>query len=74
MAVNPADVAPDIAALRERHPGWFFCSVWAAAASGPDCRLLCGQRHGVTVIDWTPDAVTAKIRREEARLTPRDLP
>jgi hypothetical protein len=62
---HPAGAAGDLAVLREQHPGWLFTTVWAAAGTGPDRRLLCAQRHGVVLSDLTPDALSAKIRREE---------
>ena len=59
----------DLDTLRERHgkDGWFFTSIWAAAGSGPDVRVLAAQRRGVTLSDLTADALSDKIRREDER-------
>ncbi len=66
---NPNDDAAtdDISRLREAHPDWFFTTVWAAAGSGPDRRLLVAQRHGVVLIDFTAEALSRKIRAEGQR-------
>ncbi|MDR0346431.1 MAG: hypothetical protein LBI49_25585 [Nocardiopsaceae bacterium] len=58
-------LASDLGQLRGRFPGWFFTSVWAAAGSGPDRRLLVGQRRGIVLSDWSTKALAAKIRAED---------
>ena len=57
-------VTSDLGQLRERFPGWFFTSVWAAAGGGPDRRRLVAQRHGVILSDWSAAALAAKIEAE----------
>lgn len=59
--------ASDLDRLRARYSGtgWFFTSVWAAAASGPDKRLLVAQRRGIVLSDWSAGALAAKIEAED---------
>lgn len=67
MNQHPTQVPTDLATLRQAHPDWFFTTAWAAAASGPDVRMFIAQRHGVTLSDFTPAGLSAKIKREEQR-------
>ena len=62
MTTDPTEAAPDLAMLSQRHPGWFFCFITTGTK-----RLIAASLHGVKVIDETPGAVSAKIRREEDR-------
>ena len=68
MEQKANDVASGLARLHREHPGWFFTTCWVAEQV-----MFLGQKNGVIVGDRTPGAVTAKVRREEARLIPRDL-
>lgn len=68
MEQRATDVASELTRLRHEHPGWFFTTCWVAEQV-----MFLGQKDGVIVGDRTPGAVTAKVRREEARLIPRDL-
>lgn len=54
----------DLAALRERFPGWEFEARWIVAGTGPDSRYLLASRGGVTVTGWTPEDLAAEITRE----------
>jgi hypothetical protein len=60
-------VPPELARLRERHPGWFITTLWIPAVSGPGHRVYAAQRNGVTVCDMTTEALSARIAREESR-------
>jgi hypothetical protein len=50
--------------LREQFPGWQIEARWTVAGTGPDSRYLLASRGDVTVSAWTPEDLTAKIRRE----------
>lgn len=60
MAQEPTDPAPDLAMLRQAYPEWFFCLIAAG-----ERQLIAASRHGVKVIDATPEAVAAKITHED---------
>ena len=54
----------DLAALRERFPGWEFVARWTVAGTGPDSRYLLASRGGVTLSAWTAEDLAAEIGRE----------
>ena len=55
----------DLDQLREQHPLWAIGSVWASAASGPDCRWLAASREGVQLHAWNAAELSRKIAAEE---------
>ena len=73
MTLESGERGTDLEMLRGRYPGWFFTTIWVAAGSGPDRRLLAAQRAGVVLSDLTVAGLTAKIERESGRPLPRDL-
>jgi hypothetical protein len=60
--------ADDLSRLRVEFPGWRFGAQWAAAVSGPDRRLVWGERiaDGAVVTAWSVSALRARIEAEEA--------
>lgn len=56
--------AAELEALREICPGWEFRHDWVAAGSGPDCRIVVGERDGRTLAALDGQALAAKIGRE----------
>lgn len=71
MALNAGDdlaaLRDDLAALRERFPGWLIVTIWAAAASGHGRRALFASRGGVRLAALSAGGLAAKITREQAR-------
>ena len=59
-------VPADLAALREKHPGWTFGTVWASVASGPDRRRVWAVKDGILLSAWDAAALSEDIRCEEA--------
>ncbi|MGA8427066.1 MAG: hypothetical protein WB801_05720 [Candidatus Dormiibacterota bacterium] len=58
-------MSDDLEQLRKDHPGWNFGSVWATAASGPDCRRLWAQRGSVLITAWNAPELARNIELEE---------
>lgn len=54
--------------LRAAYPDWRFGSLWAGSESGPGVRALWATRGPVVLADFTPEALRAKIAREQSRL------
>lgn len=67
MSQHPTDAPSDLTVLRERYPDWFFTSIWAAAASGPDRRMLVAQQHRVVLSGFTAEVLAAKIAAREGQ-------
>lgn len=59
--------ASDLDRLRARFPSWFFTTVWTAAGSGPDKRLIVATRGGVVLSEWSEKAMADKIEMEAGR-------
>jgi hypothetical protein len=66
MTAAPEPMPPDLAELREEHPGWRFGTVWTTAGSGPDRRRVWAVKEGIMLSAWTAAELADGIRREEA--------
>jgi hypothetical protein len=53
----------DLAVLRERFPGWQISAQWAAAATGPDARVLHATSGTRTLTARTAAALAAQIEQ-----------
>jgi hypothetical protein len=58
---------PDLAALRERYPGWEITSHWITSASRPDLRILLASRGKIRLAALSAAALAEQIEQHPGR-------